>query len=171
MLQTPILCELAAFVAARTTRGVAAAEAYARMAAGWADQLRDELHELRSMPARDGLEGGNTASKSDVLQRACAFASALVVIALSFVPARHTDMLTADGALTPAGALWASDLAQHIVLARYQHLPSGNATDTRARQYDGVRESALAVAAEMAPCWAALVAACPHLLTIAAQVR
>lgn len=176
-MQAPILCELAAFVAARTPRGAAVADAYARMAAAWATQIRSELDALRVMPAHSRDEAGRIAEKQSVLQRSAAFSSALVVLALSFAPSRHAEM-TADGTVPPGAALqaiedaaWAHDMAEHLILARFYRLPSGGAADARTRQHDGVWERVLATAAEMAPLWGALVDSGSGLLDGAAQVR
>ena len=176
-MQAPILCELAAFAAARTPRGAAVAVAYARMAAAWAAQIRSELDALRVMPAHSRDEAERLAAKQSVLQRAAAFSSALVVLALSFVPSKHQDMRT-DGTMPPGGALeaiererWAHTMVEHFILARFYRLPSGGAADARTLQHDGVWERVLATAAEMAPLWGALIAAGSGLLDGAAQVR
>jgi hypothetical protein len=155
-LQAAVLCSLAAFVAGQCQQGVDVAQAYASMAAEWAQQAVQGLNELRQQPRTDAL-----ATKQAALKHAASFSSALVVISLSYLPnslceiegrknvGDYTIVDTVENALV------------HMVHARFYHLAGD---DTHTAQSERVWELALSCAAASTDLWVRTAKARPSIL-------
>jgi hypothetical protein len=157
---------LAAFVAARCAKGKDVAQSYAAMAVGWTKQIRGELEDLRCQSQGDNVHTSCIKVQADI-QRGASFASALVVISLSYMPCLCWCP-EEDYFISIAQKVLIEDAVVHFALARFFWMPA-KARHQLKDQTDCVWQLALATAAASTDLWARAAQELSHLLDIAVK--